>query len=102
MTNEKASRILHPDTTIEALADKYRWHDLRKNPEDLPECGKDVLCYIKSNIIGFFNGYLVCDLCGIDAVIDEPMWEDYYGEVSFSFNVIAWREIEPFEEDELP
>lgn len=34
---------------IEALekADKYRWHDLRKNPEDLPKHNNKVLVYYR-------------------------------------------------------
>ena len=30
---------------------KYRWHDLRKNPADLPEDNKDVLVTIKGGCV---------------------------------------------------
>ena len=36
------------DEAIEALekAEKYKWHDLRKNPKDLPKNGTDVVVAI--------------------------------------------------------
>ena len=76
---------------VEALekADKYRWHDLRKNPDDLPEadeygCSEYVL-----------------------AVTGTPEWGDYewayYNHNTMMWstpfcvqNVCAWRYIEPF------
>ncbi|MGN0693751.1 MAG: hypothetical protein ACI4LK_02430 [Lentihominibacter sp.] len=35
-------------TAIEELekADKYRWHDVRKNSDDLPHMDGDYLCFI--------------------------------------------------------
>ena len=77
---------------IEALekADKYRWHDLRKNPNDLPEadeygCSEYVL-----------------------AMTGTPEWDNhewaYYNHntkmwSTYGQNVFAWRYIEPFEEE---
>ena len=70
-------------------ADKYRWHDLRKNPDDLPEadeygCSEYVL-----------------------AMIGTPEWDNhewaYYNHNTrawstpfYEQNVFAWRYIEPF------
>ena len=80
------------DKAIEALkkADKYRWHDLRKNPDDLPEADE----------YGCSEYVLI--------MIGTPEWDNhewaYYNyntkEWSTPFyeqNVFAWRYIEPFE-----
>ena len=80
-------------TAIEALekADKYRWHDLRKNPDDLPED----------------NGYGKSEY--VLVMIGTPEWNDweqaYYHHgkrlwSTYEQNVFAWRYIEPFEEEE--
>ena len=72
-------------------ADKYKWHDLRKNPDDLPEadeygCSEYVL-----------------------AMTGTPEWDNhewaYYSHnakmwSTYEQNVFAWRYIEPFEEEE--
>ena len=79
---------------IEALekADKYKWHDLRKNPDDLPEA------------IG--NGY---ESEYVLVMIGTPGWNNYewayykhnHKEWStYEQNIFAWRYIEPFEEEE--
>ena len=79
------------DMAIEALekADKYRWHDLRKNPDDLPED----------------NGYGESEY--VLAMIGTPEWngweQAYYHHgkrlwSTYEQNVFAWRYIEPFEE----
>ena len=83
------------EMAVDALekADKYRWHDLRKNPDDLPEadeygCSEYVL-----------------------AMIGTPEWDNhewaYYNHNTrawstpfYEQNVFAWRYIEPFEEEE--
>ena len=79
---------------IKALekADKYRWHDLRKNPDDLPE--------------GFECGY---ESEYVLVMIGTPEWNSWeqayyhHGEKLWSTydqNVFAWRYIEPFKEEE--
>ena len=77
---------------IEALekADKYRWHDLRKNPDDLPEAdGNSESEYVL-------------------AMIGTPEWNSWeqayyhHGKKMWSTyeqNVFAWRYIEPFKEE---
>lgn len=69
---------------------KYRWHDLRKNPDDLPEDNKDVLVTIKGG-------------CENRTWHDSRGWRNatakkarYYSDKS----VLAWREIEEFESEE--
>ena len=81
-------------TAIEALekADKYRWHDLRKNPDDLPEAIGG----------GYESDYVL-------VMIGTPEWngweQAYYHHgkrlwSTYEQNVFAWRYIEPFEEEE--
>ena len=86
--SEKAIKI-----SIEALekADKYRWHDLRKNPDDLPEAdGNSESDYVL-------------------VMIGTPEWNSweqaYYHHgkrlwSTYEQNVFAWRYIEPFKEEE--
>ena len=79
---------------IEALekADKYRWHDLRKNPDDLPEA-----------IGGGYESEYVLVMIGIP---EWNSWEQAYYHhgkrlwSTYDQNVFAWRYIEPFEEEE--
>ena len=81
-------------TAIEALekADKYKWHDLRKNPNDLPEAIGD----------GYESDYVL-------VMIGTPEWNSweqaYYHHgkrlwSTYEQNVFAWRYIEPFKEEE--
>ena len=82
------------DMATEALekANKYRWHDLRKNPNDLPEADE----------YGCSEYVLV--------MIGTPEWDNhewaYYNHNTRSWstpfyeqNVFAWRYIEPFKEN---
>ena len=81
------------EMAVEALekADKYRWHDLRKNPDDLPEAdGNSESDYVL-------------------VMIGTPEWNSweqaYYHHgkrlwSTYEQNVFAWRYIEPFEEEE--
>lgn len=73
-------------------ADKYKWHDLRKNPDDLPEADE----------YGCSEYVLV--------MIGTPEWDNhewaYYNHNTrmwstpfYEQNVFAWRYIEPFEEN---
>ena len=79
---------------IEALekADKYKWHDLRKNPDDLPEAIGG----------GYESDYVL-------VMIGTPEWNSweqaYYHHdkkmwSTYEQNVFAWRYVEPFEEEE--
>ena len=71
-------------------ADKYRWHDLRENPDDLPEADE----------YGCSDYVLV--------MIGTPEWNSweqaYYHHgkrlwSTYEQNVFAWRYIEPFKEN---
>lgn len=64
--------------------EKFRWHDLQKNPDDLPSEFKDVLvdldgCFAVWAIIYYYSTYCWQDESGILRNFDE---------------VIAWRELE--------
>ena len=80
-------------TAIEALekADKYRWHDLRKNPDDLPEAigGGDESEYVLV-MIGTPE-WNSCEWAYYHH--DKKLWSIY------EQNVFAWRYIEPFKEE---
>ena len=108
MTNKEAKTIMEKlllfyrplggsveawDMAIDALekADKNRWHDLRKNPDDLPEAdGNSESDYVL-------------------VMIGTPEWNSweqaYYHHdkklwSTYEQNVFAWRYIEPFKEEE--
>ena len=79
---------------IKALekADKYKWHDLRKNPDDLPEAIGD----------GYESEYVLV----MTGTPEWNSWEQAYYHhgkrmwSTYEQNVFAWRYIEPFEEEE--
>lgn len=82
------------EMAVEALekADKYRWHDLRKNPDDLPEAIGD----------GYESEYVLV----MTGTPEWNSWEQAYYHhgkrlwSTYEQNVFAWRYIEPFEEEE--
>ena len=108
MTNEEAKTIMDNliylyrplgnslkawHMAIKALekANKYRWHDLRMNPDDLPEA-----------IGGGYESEYVLVMIGIPEWNhwewayyhhDKKLWSTY------EQNVFAWRYIEPFKEE---
>ena len=109
MTNKEAKKIMdnliylyrplgnslkawHMAIEVLEKADKYRWHDLRKNPDDLPEAIGG----------GYESDYVL-------VMIGTPEWNSweqaYYHHdkqmwSTYDQNVFAWRYIEPFEEEE--
>ena len=82
------------EMAVEALekADKYRWHDLRKNPDDLPEAIGG----------GYESEYVLVMIC----TPEWNSWEQAYYHhgkklwSTYDQSVFAWRYIEPFEEEE--
>ena len=108
MTNKEAKTIMEKlllfyrplggsveawDMAIKALekADKYRWHDLRKNPDDLPEADGNSESEYVLVMIGTpeWNSWEQAYY-----KYDDMMWSTY------DQNVFAWRYIEPFKEEE--
>ena len=79
---------------IEALekADKHKWHDLRKNPDDLPEAIGD----------GYESEYVLV----MTGTPEWNSWEQAYYHhdkklwSTYEQNVFAWRYIEPFKGEE--
>ena len=77
------------EMAVKALEEKakYRWHDLRKNPEDLPkEDGVYMVCQFNNNN-------------KIKSYTDLPLCDDGSFCTPWYMPVIAWREIEPFESE---
>lgn len=79
------------NTAIESLekAEKYKWHDLRKGPKDLPH-GKNVVLAFDGAEYGvavFYNSGIYHGWATSDQDL-EPS------------EIAAWREIEPFKEDD--
>lgn len=72
------------DALLELISyfEQYKWHDLRKNPDDLPNTDRKVECRTITNkgqvnpVFGYYAGRWCCGM---------------------NSNVIAWREIEPFD-----
>ena len=90
------------DIAIKALEkeEKYHWHNLRKNPEDLPKNLSG--SYLFENKWGqVFKGTF-------RAVGDIKLFEthiyskDHGGDIWLQYktcNIVRWKEIEPFEEE---
>ena len=111
MTPEEAKRHLRnvirwegsvPDadalrTAIDALErqEKYRWHDLRKNPDDLPQ--KD------GYYLGAFK-FRNAESLGVDVAIECSVVTfcegKFYG-YNRMWDIKGWKEIEPFEEEDV-
>lgn len=74
---------------------KYRWHDLRENPNDLPKgCGW-VLAWIVSSIDGrIVYPPQVAEYREDEHWHNQDSIDDDFG---WEQKVIAWRKIEPFE-----
>lgn len=73
---------------------RYRWHDLRKDPEDLP--GQEGMVLVS------LNGKLgsVRYVHAVESRYYSPGDEPFYGDPYMNGLVEAWKEIEPFEEVE--
>lgn len=76
-------------------AEKYRWHDLKEDPNDLPTAERLVIILHK-------DGYLVSMRCREF----DTIYGGYTGPVKWDLpmysnqaDVRAWRYIEPFEEE---
>lgn len=70
-------------------SDKCRWHDLRKNPNDLPALGKKV--------VGYFENYGTWTIGIVHRHENGWRVEEFWLE---GWELLAWKEIEPFEVSE--
>lgn len=81
------------------MTDKYRWHSLRENPDDLPNHGERVLFCTAIDSEPF---YWTGNFCQWSEDSKDFSNDDYEGYVTRSVydveEVIAWRYIEPFNE----
>ena len=81
------------EMAVDALekADKYRWHDLMKNPDDLPRVTNE---YGESDYVLVKTGcFEWCDMERAYYSYAKKQW-------SIDNYVFAWQYIEPFEEEE--
>ena len=77
------------------IPEKPIWHDLRKDPKDLPKDNDARSEYMVTD----GNQYFISKYFGNGAFVN-GCWEYPYGVFecnSYDVDVIAWREIEPFE-----
>lgn len=93
------------EMAVDALekADKYKWHDLRKNPDDLPVKAEYV------EVITDEHDDIPLSIQYDDAIMQFGERRILLGYVDSVFiewdaerrgKIIAWRYIEPFEEEE--
>lgn len=73
--------------------DRYRWHDLRKDPTDLPPHGRIVI--IRTEDFGF--GARLCTNTIGHWNEDKEEWR--FAAIAYPIP-IAWKEIDPFEVEE--
>lgn len=83
------------ETAIDALenVDKYRWHYLRENPDDLPEIGVQVYVAVWNGNGRRYN----------NSWYDGRGWWNATSKIRKYYpnkSVVAWRYIEPFEVEE--
>ena len=108
MTNEKAIEIIKDcmilddcfvkeagEMAIKALEaqNKYRWHDLRKDHNDLPN--DDSIEYVVC--VEYRNGKRECTVGCLDMGGDMMLLPTLGNWIGYGYRIIAWREIEPFE-----
>lgn len=74
-------------------AEKYHWHDLRKNPDDIPSGRNMCTCFVEGDFV-IEDGSVAHGK--YPAIIPFPFSEYEY---RYNFKVVAWREIEPFERE---
>lgn len=92
---------------------KYRWHDLRKDPDDLPRDLDESVMYTCVHLNHLYDPEYPAYYFNLDTA-EFGFWRNIYDDATLEFvdcvfdtvsdlgyeRVIAWREIEPFEEVE--
>lgn len=95
-----ADDLFCKDKIISALldeiknAEKYKWHDLIKNPDDLPN--DDSIEYIVC--VEYRNGKRKCTVGCLDMGGEMMLLPALGNWIGNGYHIIAWKEIEPFEE----
>lgn len=87
--HEQLAKWLEELKELREYKAKYRWHDLRKNPADLPEDDKDVFVSVRGGCVN----RTWHDSCGWRNATSKS--SRYYSDKS----VLAWKEIEEFESE---
>lgn len=88
------------EEAIEVLekSDKYRWHDLRENPDDLPEINNAYVHTFSDDVLVITEEYESPVVAYMNLTLN--IWfnpiEEKYLKLDFG-KVIAWKYIEPFE-----
>lgn len=88
------------DEINENTNEKYRWHDLRKNPNDLPN---DSFRHVLVKVVHRYSdsdGYYDYDMGFIHSDGIEKRWGFKSSKNEEIYKVIAWSEINPFEVEE--
>ena len=73
--------------------EKYRWHDLRKDHNDLPN--DDSIEFIVC--VEYRNGKRECTVGCLDLGGEMMLLPELGNWIGNGYQIIAWREIEPFE-----
>lgn len=103
LARQKSLHLSWRDTNLIQLAylhgleaGKQKWHDLRKDPNDLPKERKEYLCKIRYyESENTFNGCLFFDMERKGFFLEEIEDEDYKGT---PFDVAEWCEIPQYKE----
>lgn len=104
ISGEFVHEFLDAVEVMERNAIEYDWHDLRENPNDLPEDNARILFYTTAFGDGDAYSYLTGDFAkhqwgGVEFVNDDGMVYATNGCYRLD-DIIAWKYIEPFEEKE--
>lgn len=89
LNHEQLAKWLEELKELKEYKEKYRWHDLRKNPDDLPEEGKDVFVSVRGGCIN-----RTWHIGGNWRNATSKSSRCYSGK-----SVLAWKEIEEFESE---
>lgn len=71
------------------------WHDLRKNPNDLPKVGMNIVYAFKGEYSDIKEGEAY--LCSAVLLYDEDLITDMFIDKN-GIEYVAWAEFEPFRE----
>ena len=82
--NKQAIEAMRIALDVLGKHEHYQWHDLRKDPTDLPECDDMVYVY----------GYSFLE----KEYMMDRYFEGYGWQCSEIADIIAWKYIEPFED----
>ena len=95
---EREDYILQDAIDILEKVDKYRWHNLKENPDDLPEIDHAYEHAFSDDVLVITEEYenpIVAYINLTQKIWFNPIDEEYL-EQDFG-RVIAWKYVEPFE-----